>query len=108
MPVALTSSKKISISPETAFNIGSFEVTGTMVSAFITMLVLVLFAAVVRIFFIPRWAKSDRKPSAFRLFIESMVNMFDSSAKEQTESYSGFVGPFYFSLAAFIAVCTLM
>ena len=108
MPLALTSAIEISISPEKAFNIGSFEVTGTMVSAFVTMLVLVIFAAVVRIFFIPRWAKNDRKPSAFRMFIESMVNMFDSAASEQTESYSGFVGPLYFSLAAFIALGTLI
>ena len=73
----------VSIPPETVFNIGPLQVTDTMVSAFVTMLALVLFALVVRIFFIPRWRKDDEHVSGFRLFIEAMVNIFDSSAREQ-------------------------
>ena len=69
----------VSIPPETVFNIGPLQVTDTMVSAFVTMLALVLFALVVRIFFIPRWRKDDEHVSGFRLFIEAMVNIFDSS-----------------------------
>lgn len=111
-PISLISGKKIDVSippePIDGLKIGKFTVTDTMVSAFVTMLVLVLFALVVRIFFIPRWRKEDRKISGFRLFIESMVNMFDSSAREQTEQYGGFAGPFYFALAGFIALGTLM
>lgn len=98
----------VSIPPEVVFHIGPIGVTDTMISAFITMLVLVCFAAAVRIFCIPRWRKDDTRVSGFRLFTESMVNMFDSSAREQSGSYGGFVGPFYFSLAAFIALGTLM
>lgn len=109
MKMALLSVKvNVSIPPEIVFHIGRFAVTDTMVSAFITMLVLVLFAVVVRIFFIPRWRKDDAHISGFRLFVESMVNMFDSSAREQTENYGGFTGPFYFALAGFIALGTLM
>ena len=99
---------KVSIPAKTVFHIGSFAVTDTMVSAFVTMLVLVLFACVVRIFFIPRWRKNDTRISGFRLFLESMVGMFDSAAREQDGEYGGFVGPFYFSCAAFIALGTLM
>ena len=98
----------VSIPPETVFNIGPLQVTDTMVSAFVTMLALVLFALVVRIFFIPRWRKDDEHVSGFRLFIEAMVNIFDSSAREQNGNYGGFVGPFYFALAGFIALGTLM
>lgn len=110
IPVTCMSIKfpKVEIRPKPVFNIGPIEVTDTMVSAFITMLVLVIFALVVRVFFIPRWRKDDSRISGFRLFIESMVNMFDSSANEQTVEYGGFVGPFYFSCAAFIALGTLM
>lgn len=97
----------VSIPPETVFTIGPFRITDTMVGAFVTMLLLVLFAAVVRIFFIPRWSKDDTHVSGFRLFIESMVNMFDSSASEQNGRYAPFTGPFYLSLAAFIALGTL-
>lgn len=103
-----TATPKISIPPEEVFRIGPINVTDTMVGAFVTMLVLVIFALIMRIFFIPRWRKDDGKISAFRLFIESMVTMFDSAAHEQAEEYSGFVGPFYFSCAAFIALGTLM
>lgn len=106
--IMATSKVEISIPPEHVFNIGPIEVTDTMVSAFATMLVLVLFALVVRIFFIPGWAADDRRTSGFRLFIEAMVSMFDSSASEQSGEYGGFVGPFYFSCAAFIALGTLM
>lgn len=98
---------KISIQPEVLFKIGLIPITDTMVSAFITMLVLVVFALIVRIFFIPRWRKNDSEYSGFRLFVEAMVNMFNTSAREQDGEYSGFVAPFYFSLAGFIAFGTL-
>ena len=102
------SAETVKIPPEEVFRLGPIAVTDTMVSAFVTMLVLVVLALVVRIFFIPRWRRDDEHVSGFRLFIESMVNMFDSSAREQSGSYGGFVGPFYFSLAGFIALGTLM
>ncbi len=97
----------VSIPPE-KITIGPITVTNTMVSAFVTMVLLVLFAVAVRVFFIPRWRRDDKHISGFRLFIESMVSMFDSSAHEQNGEYGGFVGPVYFALAGFIALGTLM
>ena len=97
----------VSIPPKTVFRIGPMPISETMVSAFITMVVLVVLALIIRVAFVPRWRKNDVKPSGFRIFVESMVNMFDSSAREQSGGYGVFVGPFYFSLAGFIALGTL-
>ncbi len=108
LPVALSVKVDVSIPPETVFHIGPVPITNTMVSALITTLALILLAVAVRVFCIPRWRRDDSRTSGFRLFIESMVNMFDSSATEQNGAYGGFVGPFYFSCAAFIALGTLM
>ncbi|MCI8458429.1 MAG: F0F1 ATP synthase subunit A [Clostridia bacterium] len=108
MPILLSAKTEISIPPEPVFEIGPITVTNTMVSAFVTTVILLLAAVAIRLFCIPRWRKDDEHISGFRLFIESMVNMFDSSAAEQTERYGGFVGPFYFALAGFIALGTLM
>lgn len=107
--VPIASKVEISISPtDLGYHIGPFKITDTMVSAFLTMLILVILAVIVRVFFIPRWREDDMHVSGFRLFFETLVEMFDSSAKEQNGRYANFVGPFYFSCAAFIALGTLI
>lgn len=107
--VRIASKVEISIPPtDLGYRIGPLKITDTMVGAFVTMLILVLLAVVVRVFFIPRWRKDDMHVSGFRLFLEYMVEMFDSSAGEQCGHYAGFTGPFYFSCAAFIALGTLI
>lgn len=97
-----------SIAPNEAFKIGSFVVTETMVSTTITALVIILFAIVVRVFFIPKWAKEHEKKSGFRLLLEYLVNMFDSTAWEKTGSAAPFVGMFYFGSSAFICIGILL
>lgn len=108
MLLAATESKVPEMAPQVLWQIGNFKITETMVSAFITMLVLVLFAVVIRIFFIPRWNKSFEKKSGFRIMLESVVNMFDSSAEDIVPTHRGFIGAWYFAAAAFICIGTLM
>lgn len=97
------------IKPGVVFTIGDFEVTQTMVSAVIVIAALIIFAAVVRIFFIPRWQKTFDKKSGFRLFLEAMVGMFEGSADSTVGSYGKkFVGPWYFGAAALICLGTLI
>lgn len=86
---------------------GFFKLTNTMVSAAVTSAILIVFALIVRIFFIPRWAKTYDKKSGFRLFLESLVNMFDDNAVSTVGHNSRFVGPWYFAIAAFICIGTL-
>lgn len=97
-----------SIPPTVITKIFNIPITNTMVSALVTSLVLIIFAVIVRVFFIPRWNKTFDKKSPFRLFLEAMVNMFDNTAVEQTGKISGFTGVFYFSMAAFICLGTLI
>lgn len=103
-----TQSLEINIVPKTVFDIGGFKVTETMLSCALTVLVLIIFALIVRIFFIPRWEKESRKKSGFRIFLEYIINMFSGTADEQTGRNSGFTGAFYFSCSAFICVATLL
>lgn len=102
------SNSAISISPKKIFQIGNFWVTETMISGFITVVILLLFALIVRVAFISRWEKQDNKKSAFRLLLEYLVSTFNGSAQSQTGRNSGFVGAFYFSAAAFICIGTLV
>ena len=98
-----------SLQPEVIFFKGSpFKITDTMITAVITTVVLILFALVVRIFFIPRWRKTYDKKSGFRLLLEALVNMFDSNAEDSVGHNSKFVAPWYFAAAAFICVGTLL
>lgn len=96
------------IAPGEVFRIGQFPVTQTMLSAFITMLVLVLFALVVRVFFIPRWRRVYDKKSGFRIFIEWIVGMFDRTAGDTVDKHRNFLGGWYFAAAALVCIGTLM
>ncbi|MCL2798459.1 MAG: F0F1 ATP synthase subunit A [Firmicutes bacterium] len=98
-----------SIAPKReVFNIGGLSVSETMFSGFLTVVLLVGFFLVVRIFFIPRWGKEVFKKSGFRLFLEKLVTMFDSTAKEKTGRFAGFVSVLYLGLSSYICVATLL
>lgn len=97
------------LQPKTVFFDGSpFKITDTMVSAFLTTVILIVFALIVRIAFIPRWEKTYDKKSGFRLFLEALVNMFEDNAQSTVGHNSGFVAPWYFAAAAFICIGTLL
>ncbi len=90
------------IAPRVLFTIGSFDITITMFSTCIVTLALIIFAAVLRIFFIPRWNNDFKHTSVLRMFIEWAVGLFDNNSKDLTENYSGTVGALYFGCSAFI------
>lgn len=97
----------VTIAPKTLFTIGSFNVTETMFTTLLVTGVLLVFAVVVRLFFIPRWEKEMRKKSGFRLMLEWVVNMFDSNATDLNGGYKNFTGTLYFGLCAFI-FCSIL
>lgn len=108
MIISSSTIKVPDIAPTEIFKIGNFIVTNTMISALVTTLILIGLAAVVRIFFIPKWRNTYDKKSGFRIFLEYMVNMFDGNAKDLTGHNSGFIGPVYFALAGFVCLGTLV
>lgn len=91
-----------SIAPKVLYKCGSFNFTVTMFSTCIVTAVLIIFAIVVRVFFIPRWNKDFEHTSGFRMFIEWVVGLFDDNSRDLTEHYSNPVGAVYFGCAAFV------
>ena len=90
------------IAPKVVFSIGGFDITATMFSCMLVTALLIIFAVVVRVFFLPRWKKDFRHTSAFRMFIEWAVGLFDSNSDDLTGKYSKAIGPLYFCCSAFI------
>lgn len=90
------------IAPKVLYTIGDFEFTQTMLSTCVVTGALIVFAAVVRIFFIPRWNKDFKHISAFRMLVEWVVGLFDTNSKDMTHKYASPVGALYFGCAAFI------
>lgn len=90
------------IAPKVLYTVGGFDITVTMLSTVIVTGVLIVFAAAVRIFCIPRWNKDFRSMSLLRMFLEWVVGLFDTNAEDMTEKYSNAVGAVYFGCSAFI------
>ena len=90
------------IAPKVLYTIGDFDFTVTMLSSVIVTVLLLIFAVVVRVFFIPRWEKDVRKTSGLRAFLEWAVGMFTNNSEELTGKYSRSVGPVYFCCSAYI------
>ena len=101
-------SNPFSIAPPEIFKIGNFSVTSTVVSGFLTVVLLLGFFLAVRIFFIPRWEKQPFKKSGFRIIMEKLVTMFDKTAREQTHAYANLTGSLYLGLASYICIATLI
>ena len=75
-----------------------------MVSGFIVTGVLLLFAALVRIFAIPRF---KYVPGKFQLVIEQAVGMFSSLAESNSPHRHKFLGAYIFGAGAYIFVGTI-
>lgn len=96
------------IAPKTIELFEGFFVSETVISALVVSVLLILFALIVRIFFIPKWEKNTKTVTGFQMFIEGIVNMFDSNAHNLVGHNSGFVAPWYFAAAALICLGTLI
>lgn len=81
------------------------KVNPGFISALITTGIVVVFAAVVRIFAIPRF---KLQPGKFQLLIETIVNFFDSLAKQNSPHRNGFLGAYIFAAGIYIFVSTLL
>ena len=75
-----------------------------LISAYIVTGVILLFAAIVRIFVVPRF---KRIPGKFQLVLEEAVGMFDNMAKTNSPHRNNFLGAYIFAAAAYICIGTL-
>ena len=75
-----------------------------LISAMTVSALLLLFAAVIRVFFVPRF---QLVPGKFQLFLEQIVGMFANMAKTNSPHRHRFLGLYLFSAGAYIFVGTL-
>ncbi len=75
-----------------------------LISAYLVTGVILLFAAIVRIFVIPRF---KTVPGKFQLVLEQAVGMFDNMASANSPHRNNFLGAYIFAAAAYIFVGTL-
>ena len=75
-----------------------------LISAYLVTGVILLFAAIVRIFVIPRF---KTVPGKFQLVLEQAVGMFDNMASTNSPHRNNFLGAYIFAAAAYIFVGTL-
>lgn len=83
---------------------GVKNVNPAFVSAMIVTAVLLLAAALIRIFVIPRFRYV---PGKFQMLLEELVNLFDGLAKSNSPHRNGFLGVYIFSAGIYIFVGTL-
>ena len=83
---------------------GLKEVDPACISAFVVSGALLLFAAVVRIFAIPRF---KTVPGKFQLLLEELVGFFDDLAKTNSPHRNTFLGGYVFAAGVYIFIGTL-
>lgn len=83
---------------------GLIEVNPALISAYIVTAALLIFAACVRIFAIPRFKEV---PGKFQLAIEQAVSFFDNMAKTNSPHKNGLLGCYIFAAGCYIFVGTL-
>ena len=83
---------------------GFKSVNPGMISALLVTAVLLLAAALIRIFVIPKFRYM---PGKFQMLLEEAVGVFDGMARGSSPHRSGFVGTYIFGVGSFIFVGTL-
>ncbi len=89
---------------EKKIDLFGWEVNPAVLSSFIVTAALLLFAACVRIFAIPRFKEI---PGKFQLVIETVVGFFDDMAKGYSPERNRFLGCYIFAAGAYIFCGTL-
>lgn len=84
--------------------LGIAEVNPALVSAMTVTFIVLLFAAGVRIFVIPRF---KTVPKGFQLILEEFVGFFDGLAKKNSPHRNGFLGAYIFGAGTYIFFGTL-
>lgn len=80
------------------------DVNPAFISGIAVTLIILIFAAAVRIFVIPKFKKI---PGKFQLFIETVVGLFDGLARKNSPHRNGFLGAYIFAAGVYIFVGTL-
>ena len=83
---------------------GLKNVNPAVISGFTVTAVLLLFAAVVRIFVIPRF---KRVPGKFQMLLEAAVGFFDNLANTNSPHRNKFLGAYIFGAGVYIFIGTL-
>ena len=89
---------------ENKISLFGLEVNPALISAIAVTILLLGFAAVVRIFVIPRF---KRVPGKFQLAVESIVGWFDKLAKTNSPHRNSFLGAYIFGAGCYIFTGTL-
>lgn len=84
--------------------LGITEVNPALISGFTVTAVLLVFAAAMRIFVIPRFTLV---PGKLQLLLETAVSLFDGMAKENSPHRNKFLGAYIFAAGTYIAIGTL-
>lgn len=87
--------------------IAGFTISETMISFTIVVLIIIIAAVIIRLCFISRWNK-NKKVSGLQMLLEGLITSIDGNAVELSGKYSSFVAPWYFSMAVFICLGTLI
>ena len=84
--------------------LGWKSVNPGLISAMTVSAILLIAAACIRVFAIPRF---KMVPGRFQLLLEQAVSMFDNMAKTSSPQRNGFLGAYIFGAGAYIFVGTL-
>ena len=83
---------------------GIKDVNPAFISAFTVTVVLLIAAACIRIFVIPKF---KYVPGKFQMLLEQIVGMFDGMAKSNSPHRNGFLGAYIFAAGVYIFIGTL-
>jgi F0F1-type ATP synthase, subunit a len=86
-------------------NFFGLMVNPSLITSVGVSVLMILAAAAIRIFIIPRFKKI---PGGFQILLENMVGYFDKKSVETVHRQASFVGPYVYASALFIAIGTLI
>jgi F-type H+-transporting ATPase subunit a len=83
---------------------GIMDVNPGFIAAIIVSCLLIVFALICRIFFIPKFTMV---PGKFQTILETVVGLFDNMAKSNSKKINSFLGAYIFAAGAYIFTGTL-
>lgn len=108
----IVSAELPNLAPNVLWEWGSFKFTETMFSGAVTIGILIILAALVRIFCIPRWRAKLSSESGLQILIESFVDGVESNCEElvyhHTNGRHKFLSFWFFSVVCYIFLGTMI
>lgn len=96
---------KDAIFPTATIGNGWWAINASVISGFIIVFAIVIVAVILRLTVIRKWKVV---PTAGQMFLEYIVTFFDKSAKDNTEEFSVFMGPYTMGAACYICFGVLI